>query len=90
MAANVYQSVKDAMQDLIAPQLESVKGAIGALAGKVDGLRGEVSGLRGEMKAEINGLRAEMSANMVRLDERLTIALDVRECIVAIEAKLRN
>ena len=72
MAANVYQSVKNAMQDLIGPQLEAVKGEIGALRG------------------ELNGLRGEMTAHMTRLDERLTIALDVRERIIAIEAKLRN
>jgi hypothetical protein len=39
MAANIYQAVKQAMQDLIAPQLESVKGEIAGLRGEMDGLR---------------------------------------------------
>jgi hypothetical protein len=75
VAMNVYQAVKQAMQDLVAPQIESLKGDIA-------GLRGEMSGIRGEM----NGIRAEIRA----LDERLTIALDVRERIVALEARFRN
>ena len=31
VAANIYQAVKEAMQDLIAPQLESLKGELGAV-----------------------------------------------------------
>jgi hypothetical protein len=88
VAANVYQAVKNAMQDLIAPQIESLRGEIGALRGEMNGVRGEMSSLRGEMRAEIGGLRAEMTANIARLDERLTIALDLRERIVALEAKV--
>jgi hypothetical protein len=90
VAASVYQAVKEAMQDLIAPELAAVRGEIAGLRGEMHGVRGELDGLRAEMRAEINGLRAEMSANMARLDERLTIALDLRERIVALEAKLRN
>ena len=43
MAANIYQAVKQAMQDLIAPQLESVKGEISAVRSEV---KGEISALR--------------------------------------------
>ena len=42
VAVNIYQAVKQAMQDLIAPQLESVRGEITALGAKVDGLRAEM------------------------------------------------
>jgi chromosome segregation ATPase len=145
VAVNIYQAVKQAMQDLIAPQLESLRGDITAMGVRVDalraemqtefktvrtemqsefkavrtelraeietlrgemgGLRGEIGGLRGEigevrgeigevrgdvraLRAELNGLRGETTANFSRLDERLTIALDVRERIVALEARL--
>ncbi len=47
MAANIYQAVKQAMQDLIAPQLESVKGDIAALRSEV---HGEIRTLRAEMQ----------------------------------------
>jgi hypothetical protein len=131
VAVNIYQAVKQAMQDLIAPQLESLRGEVTAVGAGVNALRGEmqsefkavrtefradletfrgevradmaevrgdVAEVRGEMaemrgdlralRAELNGLRGETSANLVRLDERLTIALDVRERIVALEARL--
>jgi len=48
------------------------------------GFPGELDGLRGEL----NGFRGEMIANLARLDERLTIALDVRERLVALEARV--
>ena len=76
------------MQDLIAPQLESLRGAVSAVDAKVDGVRAEVHSLRNELKPEIDGLRTETRANIARLDDRLTIALDVRERIVALEARL--
>lgn len=110
VAVNIYQAVKQAMQDLIAPQLESLRGEITAIGANVNGLRAEMhselnrsrsdltglrsemrtelSGLRSEMHAELNGFRGETVANFARLDERLTLALDVRERIVALEARL--
>jgi len=95
VAVNIYQAVKQAMQDLVAPQIESIKGEITALRaevrGEVSALRGEMNGLDGEMtglRGEMNGLRAEVAANFARLDERLTMALDLRERIVALEARL--
>ena len=60
------------------------------IVGETAEVKAESDGLRGEVKAEINGFRAELVANMARLDERLTIALDLRERIVALEAKIRN
>jgi hypothetical protein len=88
VAVNIYQAVKQAMQDLVAPQIESIKGEITALRAEV---RGEVNALRGEMTGldgKMTGLRAEVAANFARLDERLTMALDLRERIVALEARL--
>jgi hypothetical protein len=59
-----------ATQDLIAPQLESVKSEIGAL------------------RAEVRGTHAALSAEIHRIDDKLTWALDLRERIVALETKL--
>lgn len=106
VAVNISQAVKQAMQDLIAPELESLRGDIKALRGElhaeigglrselkgeIASLRGELTGLHGEvngLRGELNGLRAETAANIARLDERLTIALDVRERLVALEARV--
>jgi hypothetical protein len=70
VAANIYQAVKQAMQDLIAPQLESLKGEISAV-------RGEMGQLRAELRGEIGALGAEIR----RVDDKVTWALDLRERI---------
>jgi hypothetical protein len=95
VAVNVYHAVKQAMQDLVAPQIESLRSDITTVAASVNALRADVQGdiasLRGEiqgLRGELNGLRAETAANIARLDERLTVALDVRERLVALETRL--
>ncbi|MBI3769159.1 MAG: hypothetical protein HY271_11805 [Deltaproteobacteria bacterium] len=95
MAANIYQAVKQAMQDLIAPQLESLKGDIGALRADLGAVRAETGAEFGAVRAEIGALRSEMRAGQLalgaeirRIDDKLTWALDLRERIVAIEARL--
>ena len=54
----------------------------------MNGLRAEMHGELNGLRAELNGFRGETTANFARLDERLTIALDVRERIVALEGRL--
>lgn len=92
MAANIYSAVKQALQDLVAPQIESLKREIGQLRGEV---RGEIAEFRSEVHSEIAELRSEMrgnhaavSAEIRRIDDKLTWALDLRERIVALETKL--
>ncbi len=90
--ANIYQAVKQALGDLVAPQIESLKGEIGQLRAEV---RGEIAEFRGEVHGEIAELRSDMrenhaavSAEIRRIDDKLTWALDLRERIVALETKL--
>jgi hypothetical protein len=112
-----YEAVKQAIQDLIAPQLQELKGEITGLRGEfkseVVGLRGEfkgeigelkseVAGLRGELKGEIGGLRGEMRQLEKRMEEGFASlnqridasnkcideALEIRERLAAVEAKL--
>lgn len=91
MAANIYQAVKQAMQDLIAPQIESVKGDIAALRAELQGghatLHAEIDSVRaeiGSVRSEVESVRREVHL----LDDKLTWALDLRERIVALETKL--
>jgi len=70
---------------------DASQGEVGALGGELTGLDGKITGLDGKitgLDGKITGLRAEVTANFVRLDERLTTALDLRERIVALEARL--
>ena len=83
------------MQDLIAPQIESLKGDIGGLRAEIGAVKAEIGGVRTEMHTEIGALRTEMQAGHLalaseirRIDDKLTWALDLRERIVAIEARL--
>ncbi|MBI3770977.1 MAG: hypothetical protein HY271_21105 [Deltaproteobacteria bacterium] len=106
MAANIYQAVKQAMQDLIAPQIESLKGDIGAVRADIGAVRSEVQAVRSEMQAvrsemqvshgaladrlttEVRRVDDKLSTEIRRIDDKLTWALDLRERIVAIEARL--
>ena len=65
VAANIYQAVKQAMQDLVAPQLESLKGDIGAL-------RAEMHGNHAALSAEIHRVDDKLTSEVQRLDQRLT------------------
>ena len=69
-----YETVKQAIQDVIAPDLERIKGQIvaleatvGAVDVKLEALRGEMHGLRNEM----HGLRNEMQAGFRSVDDRI-------------------
>lgn len=92
MAANIYQAVKQAMQDLIAPQIESLKGDIGAVRADIGAVRSEMqvnhAALTDKLNTEIRRVDEKLSMEIRRIDDKLTWALDLRERIVAIEARL--
>jgi len=103
VAANIYQAVKQAMQDLIAPQLESLKGEVAAvrvdiqrveekLSGEIrrvdDKLSGEILHLDEKLSSQILRVDEKLSSEIHRIDDKLTWALDLRERIVALETKL--
>lgn len=96
-----YETVKQAIQDVIAPQLQELKGEIAGLRGEI---KGEIAGLRGELKGEIAGLRGEMRQIEKRMEEgfgalrseiaitnkRIDEALNIRERLAALEAALSH
>ena len=81
MAANIYQAVKQAMQDLVAPQLESLKGEMGAM-------RLDIRRVEEKLSTKIDALDEKFSSEIHRIDEKLTWALDLRERIIVLETKL--
>ena len=103
MAANIYQAVKEAMQDLIAPQLESLKGELGAvrldirrveenLTSRIQGVEEKLSAgiqrVDEKLSSEIHRVDEKLSTEIHRIDEKLTWALDLRERIIVLETKL--
>ena len=81
VAANIYQAVKQAMQDLVAPQLESLKGEMSAI-------RVDIRRVEEKLSKDIQSVRTELSTEIHRIDEKLTWALDLRERIIILETKL--
>jgi hypothetical protein len=99
VAANTYQAVKQATQDLIAPQMESLKGGIGAVRADIGAVHSEGQALRSEMHVthaalvdkrgtEIRRVDEKLSTEIRRIEDKITWALALRERIVAIEARL--
>ncbi len=100
MALNVYEQVKKALQDIVAPELNGIKVEIKRLDEKIDtkfgsldekietrfnSLQMEISSLRSELLSEIRRLDGRIDA----LNDKLDTAIDLRERIVALEERLR-
>jgi hypothetical protein len=98
---SVYDQIKKAFQDIIAPELHTLRGEIrvldqkidsvdARLGAKIDGVDLKVTSLRTEMVS----MKAELLAEIRRLDTRidgvdreLRTAIDIRERLAALEAR---
>ena len=97
---NIYQTIKHIVQDAVAPEIQGLKGEIQALKGEIQGVRGEIKGLPDRIDSlekrldnRIDGLEKRMDEFSKRMDgfeRQLEIALDVRERLAAVEAKLER
>src|SRR3989441_11299982 len=99
-AVGVYDQIKTAFQDIIAPELHALRGDIQRLDQKIDGLDQKLDGVDARLTVKIDGLRAETAsmkgellAELRRLDARidgvdreLRTAIDIRERLAALGA----
>ena len=83
-AKHNYEAVKIAVQDIIAPQLEAVKGEISSLRIEIKRLYEKIGSSRNEIKADISRLDEKLLFTNKRLDE----ALEIRERLAVLEAKI--
>jgi hypothetical protein len=90
----VYEQIKKAFQDVIAPELHTLRGDIRLLDQKVIGLDQKIGGVEAHLGQKIDGLRAELTAEIRRVDARidgvereLRTAIDIRERLAALEAR---
>ena len=98
----VYENVKKALQDIVAPELQALRGEIKRLDEKIDSLREiEIKRLDEKIDSQsrgindrINSLRNEILSEIKRLDGKidsldshLRIAIDIRERLAKVEAK---
>lgn len=98
---SVYDQVKQALQDVVVPEIKALQIEIKRLDEKIDNrfasldekidtrfisLDGKIDSLRREMTAEIKRLDDKVD----NLDEKIDTAIQIRERLAALEAKLTS
>lgn len=97
----VYDQIKTAFQDIIAPEIHALRGDIRRLDRKIDRLDQKIDGVDARLgiridalRTEVVSMRGELLAEIRRLDARidgvdreLRTAIDVRERLAALEAR---
>jgi len=79
----VYDQVKTAFQDIIAPELHAIRGDIRVLDQRIVGLDQKIDSLRNELVSEIRRLDTRIDG----VDRELRTAIDLRERLAALEAR---
>ncbi len=86
-AMGVYDQIKKAFQDTIAPELHALRGDIRLLGQKIDAvdarLTVKIDSVRNEMVAEIRRVDTRIEG----VDRELRTAIDIRERLAALEAR---
>jgi len=83
---NLYQNLKQIIQDAIAPEIQSIKGDIKSLETQVVGLRAEIVGLR----TELYSFEARVEKRFEEQGRKWELAMEVRERLASLEAQLRQ
>ena len=97
----VYDQIKSAFQDIIAPELHALRGEIRLVDQKLVGLDQKIDGVDTRLNIKLDGVRSEMGsmksellAEIRRLDARidavdreLRTAIDIRERLAALEGR---
>ena len=90
---NIYQTIKQVVQDAVAPEIQGLKGEIQGIKGEIKGLSDRIDSLEKRLDNRIDGLEKRMDDFGRRMDgfeRQLEIALDVRERLATVEAKLEH
>ena len=86
----IYDQIKSAIQDILAPALHTLRADIQRLDQKIDGLDQKMGYMKGEIVAEIRRVDARIDGVHARIDgveRELRIAIDIRERLAALEAR---
>ena len=101
-AMGVYDQIKKAFQDIVAPELHALRGDIRVLDQKIIALDQKIDAVESRLTLRIDALaaqiashKAELLAEIRRVDNRIDsldrevrTAIDVRERLAALEARL--
>jgi phage shock protein A len=83
---NIYQNLKQIIQDAIAPEIQSIKGDIKALQTQMGSLEAEVAGLR----ADFRSFDAHTDKRFEEQSRQWELAMEVRERLAALEAQIKS
>ena len=91
----VYDSVKRAIQDIVSPELEGIKGQIQALHSEIRRLDEKISLESRRLEGKIDALDQKMTTEIRRLDEKiealdkkLDLAIQIHDRLARVEAKI--
>lgn len=80
---SVYEQVKQALEDVVAPELKALQVEIKRLDEKVDNRFSLLDD-------KIDSLRREVASEIKRLDDKIDTAIQIRERLASLEAKLAS
>jgi uncharacterized protein YPO0396 len=100
-AMGVYDQIKAAFQDIIAPELHALRADIQRLDQKIGGVDQKIDGVDARLTIKIDALRTEMvsmkgellaeirrvDARIDGVDRELRTAIDIRERLATLEAR---
>jgi hypothetical protein len=90
----VYDQIKKAFQDIVAPELHALRSDIRVVDQRIVSLDQKIDGVDARLTTKIDSLRAELVAELRRLDTRidgmdreLRTAIDIRERLATLESR---
>ncbi len=84
----VYEQVKQALQDIVAPELKSIQAEIRRLDSRIDSFKSELGNRIDSLKSEITTEIKRLDEKIDSLDNKIDTAIQIRERLAALEAKL--
>ena len=87
---SVYEQVKQALQDVVAPELKSIQVEIRRLDSRVDSLRAEMTSEISSLKTVLISEIKRIDSKIDSLDDKIDTAIQIRERLASLEAKLAS
>ncbi len=84
---SVYEEVKQALQDIVAPELKALQVEIRRLDEKIDSLDGKLSTRMDSLDKSLNAHMDSLDYKIDALDEKLTIRMDSLKAEITTEIK---
>ncbi|MFO0794906.1 MAG: hypothetical protein U0586_12710 [Candidatus Brocadiaceae bacterium] len=85
---SVYEQVKQALQDVVAPELKSIQVEIRRLDNRIDSLRAEMTSEISSLKTVLTTEIKRLDSKIDSLDDKIDTAIQIRERLASLEAKL--